>query len=85
MQADEQAGGASPTVPFQDQGCQYCREFWISHSDQPQLVGVSLDYQCHLYRCGLCSSWWEYGLNYPHVIGEALARRIAATVEARPV
>ena len=69
------------TVPFHDQGCRYCREFWISDSDQPKLVGVSLDHQCHLYRCGICSSWWKYGLNYPQVIGEELAREIEATIE----
>ncbi|WP_175529631.1 hypothetical protein [Curtobacterium sp. UNCCL20] len=45
------------------------------------MVGVSLDHQCHLYRCGICSSWWKYGLNYPQVIGEELAREIEATIE----
>lgn len=71
------------TIPFHDQGCAFCREFWISTSDQPKLIGVSLEYQCHLYRCGVCSSWWEYGSNYPHVIDEDLAHRIAVTVEPR--
>ncbi|MBA8991742.1 hypothetical protein [Curtobacterium pusillum] len=69
------------TIQFHDQGCAFCREFWISNSDQPKLIGVSLEYQCHLYRCGVCSSWWEYGSNYPHVIDEDLAHRIAVTVE----
>ncbi|MBA8991737.1 hypothetical protein FHW23_003015 [Curtobacterium pusillum] len=69
---------------FRDQGCRYCREYWISDSDQPRLIGVSHDYQCHLYRCGVCSSWWEYGLNYPHVIDQVRALRIAATLERGP-
>ena len=74
----------SRTIPFHDQGCKYCREFWISRSDQPKLIGVSLEYQCHLYRCCICCSWWEYGSNYPHVIDEDLAVRIAATVARDP-
>ncbi|MFJ3385874.1 MULTISPECIES: hypothetical protein [unclassified Curtobacterium] len=71
-------------VPFREQGCAWCRERWISRSDQPELVGISLEYQCHLYRCGVCSAWWEYGLNHPHEIDDALALRIAATVEPQP-
>ena len=67
-------------TPFRDQGCKYCRAFWISHSDQPKLIGMSLGYQCHLYRCGVCQSWWEYGLNHPHAVDRELADAIAADI-----
>lgn len=52
----------------------------MSHSDQPKLIGMSLGYQCHLYRCGVCQSWWEYGLNHPHAIDRERADAIAADI-----
>lgn len=60
-----------PMTPFALQGCDACRAHWISHSDQPKLLGVIENEGAEFYRCDVCGSYWQAGFTYAHVIARS--------------
>jgi hypothetical protein len=60
---------------FLESGCDRCRSHWQSWSDQPKLLGQSIEYKCLVYRCEVCGTYWEEGLDYPSAIDPEEARR----------
>ncbi len=67
-------------TPFREQGCEYCREKWIHHSDQPEFVGEAEG--SRFFRCARCGSYWELGFDYPSVVDR---ERVVAALGAQEV
>ena len=59
---------ASDVTPLSEQGCPYCRQFWVGPSDQPKLIGVVENSGAEFCRCDICGTYWQAGYTYPHAV-----------------
>lgn len=57
-------------MDWENDGCAHCRERWIWKSDEPQLLGTSMEFQAQVFRCGRCNSYWEETHRFARVITE---------------
>jgi hypothetical protein len=59
--------------PWEQQGCEYCRELWLN-GQQPPKLGVNVDRHGFLHRCEKCGAFWEQNERFATEISAEEAR-----------
>ena len=44
---------------WEEQGCEYCRQYWLARDGDLELINTSTEYHSRLYKCPKCNSLWE--------------------------
>ncbi len=61
-------------------GCEVCRSRWtrtpgLELLGEPRDLGESMAAQAHIYKCGMCGSYWVGDAYHPVTISQEDARR----------